>query len=278
MSNSRLKICSVQAEFSPVKMQHNFRSLKTLIDRASDGFEPDLVVIPENFVMIGPVHGRKFDAAAALEFLQETAAEFEIILVGGSFHHLDQNNGRYLNSCYIIDSSGNIAGEYHKRKLFDREIHHRVTPGDQNTIIDIGGWKIGILICADLWYPELCREMEGEIDVLAVPAQSIVRSPDYQEYGRKLWHSLALTRSQENSIVVAVSDHSASMNTPFACGGASICDPSASMSENTIESIQLTIDDGSAGFIKTIVDRESLDQFRKYRRQRGLLPDEKVQS
>ncbi|MBC8277815.1 MAG: carbon-nitrogen hydrolase family protein [FCB group bacterium] len=277
LKNNNLNICTIQAGFARGRLQDNFNTLRALISQASAEQKPDLIILPENFVMTGSGPKRTTDPRPYLEFLTDLAAENNAFLIGGSFHRLDKPSGHTYNSCFIFDRSGKIIGEYRKRKLFDREIHDGVTPGEKITVFDLDGWKIGVLICADLWYPELCRELAGQIDILGVPAQSVVRNPAYQAYGRKLWHALALTRSQENSLVVAVADHAVGENTPLACGGASLCDPSASLSENTINLIQIYLENGASGFINAAVDKNSLDTFRKYRQQRGLLPNDKVE-
>ena len=273
-----LNICALQARFSRGRLQDNFETLRALISQASAGQKPDLILLPENFVMTGSGPKRISDYRPYLEFLGNLAAENHAFIIGGSFHRLDEVSGNTFNSCFIFDRSGKTAGEYRKRRLFDRELHHGVTPGENITIFDLDGWKIGVLICADLWYPELCRELVGQIDILGVPAQSVVRKAAYQTYGRKLWHALALTRSQENSIIVAVADHAAGSRTPFACGGASISDPTAALSENTINSIQIILDDGAPGFLNTSVNKKSLAAFRKYRQKSGLLPVYKVKN
>ena len=79
-------------------------------------------------------------------------------------------------------------------------------------------------------------------------------------------------RSQENSTIVMAADHPALNRFPYAGGGSSICDPSAAGEESGIENIQLTIEEGKTGFILAEVDKARLEEFRKYRRQRGLLP------
>jgi len=275
--NNNLNICALQAGFARGRLQDNFKSLRALISQASDVAKPDLILLPENFVMTGSGPKRISDPRPYLEFLGDLAAENHALIIGGSFHRLDEESGKTYNSCFIFDRSGNNIGEYRKRRLYYREIHHGVTPGEKMTVVDLDGWKIGVLICADLWYPELCRELIGQIDILGVPAQSVVRNAAYQTYGRKLWHALALIRSQENSIIVAVADHAAGGNAPLACGGASICDPTAALSENTINSIQINLNDGASGFLNTTLNRNSLNTFRKYRQQRGLLPNDKVE-
>ena len=231
----------------------------------------DLAVLPENF----PLWGDKFGADGYFEtvykFLSGLARKFRMYLIGGSFHMKDSGSGVLLNRCYILDRNGENIGTYRKRKLFDREFKHNIQPGTKPTIVDIEGWKVSVQICADLWYPELSRMVQGDCDILAVPAQSVVRNTEFQGYGRALWHNLAMTRSQENSMITIVADHSVSEKAPFCSGSSSICDPSMSMLTSKVNKIQL-INDGSPGYLTMDLDKERLLQFREYRKQRGMLP------
>lgn len=209
---------------------------------------------------------------SALSFLAELAKKFHINLVGGSFHRWESETNVHCNICYIFNREGDVIGSYRKRKPFDREIKYGVAAGDAPGIFDIEGFQVGILICADLWYPELCRELIDSVDILCVPAESVVRERKYRDYGRGLWHALALTRSQENSIMTVVADHSVSDNTPFTSGGASITDPSRSIDTPGLELIHQTVPEGAPGYLTAEYDRRRMRLFRRYRRQRGLLP------
>jgi len=269
MNNFRL--CVLQPEIYPGRTDENLAAIGKLAGEAASDGRIDLMLLPENFVFWSPNPKRKNDAQPIIAFLQNLSCKYRCNLVGGSFH-LQHPSGRYLNTCYVFNRKGNIKGEYYKRKLFHREIEQGVDHGDKSTIVELDEWKIGVLICADLWYPELCRELLNQADIIAVPAQSVVRSPLYQAYGRQVWHALTMTRSQENSTIVMAADHPALNRFPYAGGGSSICDPSAAADENAIEFIQLTIDSGKAGYITAQVDKSKLQEFRRYRRLRGLLP------
>ena len=159
---------------------------------------------------------------------------------------------------------------YNKRQLFGFERRKGVQPGQRSLVVDLEGVRCAILICADLWHPELVREVAQNADLLCVPAQTTVRPESQPAYAHLLWHSLAMTRAQENVLAVAVSDQAANSLAPYRCGGvSSITDPSAQPDQSAI---QHRIDDGNEGYLCAQIDLERLDQFRSYRRQNGLLP------
>jgi len=83
-----------------------------------------------------------------------------------------------------------------------------------------------------------------------------------------------MTRAQENVIAVAVSDHAATAEAPFRCGGvASITDPSA---QPDMAAIQQVIEEGAPGYAVIEVDLQRLARFRAYRRAAGLLPPVRI--
>jgi len=265
------RVCVLQPEIFPGRTEENLAAIDKLAGEAAENGGLDLLLLPENFVLWGPNRKRQNNPEVIIEFLRDLARKYRCNLIGGSFHH-HHKSGKYLNTCYIFNREGNLLGEYYKRELFHREIEQGVDRGDRSTVVEIEGWRIGVLICADLWYPELCRELLDKTDIIAVPVQSVVRNAAYQVYGRRVWHALAMTRSQENSIIVMAADHPALNRFPYAGGGSSICDPSAAGEESGMANIQLILDEGKAGAITAEVDKTKLEEFRRYRRSRGLLP------
>ncbi len=271
MIRDQINITVIQPAIKVGDLEGNFSAIRRLLDAAVQASQLDLVILPENFMLWGPRQGKEQDPQPVLDFLRSIAVEYGIYLVGGSLHRRHPD-GRILNTCYIYERSGEILGEYHKRQLFYRELNMGIARGSKDLVVDIEGWKVGILICADLWYPELCRNLMDNAHIIAVPAQSVVRNKTYQAYACQLWRALALTRSQENGMVVAIADHPEGEMFPYAGGGSSICDPSAGSIEEEIGNIQLVIQDGMPGFLTATMDKRRLEQFREYRRERGLLP------
>jgi len=267
-----MRVCTLQPEINPGKRDENLKTIRKLLESASRAKPFDLAVLPENFPYWGSKFGRGEDFQLVLDFLSRTAEDLSINLIGGSFHHQDPDSGMYHNSCHIFNRKGGHSGVYHKRKLFDREVKFGVIPGTKPVVVNIEGWRVAVQICADLWYPELAREVHGQFDMLIVPAQSVVRNGDYQGYGRNLWHNLAMTRAQENAVVTVVSDHPALPRKPLCSGGFSICDPSMSMLTSDLTEIQLLFDDGAPGFLTQELNLERLREFQKYRTERGMLP------
>ena len=78
-------------------------------------------------------------------------------VVLGSTHKLTEPNKPH-NSLYLIDPSGKIVNRYDKRFGTPGDLR-RLAPGDRFVNFTINGVKCSLLICFDLRFPELYREL-----------------------------------------------------------------------------------------------------------------------
>jgi predicted amidohydrolase len=63
------------------------------------------------------------------------------------------------NSLMLIDDKGEAAGRYDKRFCTPADIKH-YRPGEHFTVFELNGIKCALLICYDLRFPELYRELK----------------------------------------------------------------------------------------------------------------------
>ncbi len=265
----------------------NMHLIRQEVERIANGARTDLVVLPEAFLgMPAELDPNNEHVPQARQFIGTLARAIGTHLVGGTLEHREAD-GKIYNSAFVIDPEGNEIGRYDKRKLFSLEAETR-TPGTSETIVDINGVRVALLICADLWHPELARVYMDRADVLVVPAKSSVPSDRHIDYARRMWTNLALTRGMENGLPVIVSDwaearHSspitqASMPIPqthFTCGAANVVDPSH---RPHADKIQSTLIQGRPGHLTVTIDLDALAKFRDYRRSVGLLPSPETKS
>jgi len=82
------------------------------------------------------------------------------------------DDGIVFNTSYIIDSSGEVAGEYRKIHLFSLHGENRHFGRGKSSLVcatSIG--RLGIMICYDLRFPELARRLALDgAEVLCVSA------------------------------------------------------------------------------------------------------------
>jgi predicted amidohydrolase len=85
------------------------------------------------------------------------AKKLRIWVVLGSTHPLTPPNKPH-NSLYLISPDGRIVDRYDKRFCTSGDLR-RLTPGNRFVYFTINGVKCSLLICFDLRFPELYREL-----------------------------------------------------------------------------------------------------------------------
>ncbi|MCP4248044.1 MAG: carbon-nitrogen hydrolase family protein [bacterium] len=293
-----IRVAALQPQLEPAAAVSNMLAIRRMVVDLTETAPLDVVVLPEAFDGGGPDSpsnskrpGARPETAARPESLTQRAADARSFLgnlaragnvnvIGGSIE-FPEPDGTIRNTCFVVDRRGQEVGQYDKRTLFSREADRR-SPGSAAGVFEIEGFKIGLLICADLWRPELARELVGAVDLLCVPAMTAVPAKSHVKYARALWHSLALTRAMENGLAVAVADwpaerpqqpvpgdRTAARRTFHTCGATTICDPSH---RPDLTQIQTTIPPDRPGAARTDLDLHALTRYREYRQSVGLLP------
>ncbi|MBN1787243.1 MAG: carbon-nitrogen hydrolase family protein [Sedimentisphaerales bacterium] len=85
------------------------------------------------------------------------AGELQLWVVLGSMHRLTEPNKPH-NSLYLINPAGQIEDRYDKRFCTERDLNY-YTPGNRFVTFEINSVKCALLICFDLRFPEIYREL-----------------------------------------------------------------------------------------------------------------------
>ncbi|NGP76486.1 carbon-nitrogen hydrolase family protein [Balneolaceae bacterium YR4-1] len=174
------------------------------------GKEATLVALPENFAFLGKLDARLEESekisVQAEKFLADTAREFGIYLLGGSYPVLSAS-GKVFNRSTLISPDGSTLASYDKIHLFDVDLEggesyresDYVQPGENEPVTykseDLG--IIGLSVCYDLRFPELYRVLsKNGAELLAVPS-AFTRTT-----GKDHWHPLLRSRAIENTCYV----------------------------------------------------------------------------
>lgn len=274
MTNTPLTVCSIQPAICWQEPERTFDAIAGLLEQAVATAALDLAVLPEHFNAVPAPDGDNAPWQAAQAFAADLARRHRLTLVAGSVERWDDVAQAIVNTSVVYGRDGCELGRYDKRRLFGFEKRRNVQPGSASLVLEVEGTRLAVLICSDLWHPELARHLAVDATLLCVPAQTTIRAESEPAYARMLWHTLAMTRAQENVLAVVVSDQAVSSRAPFRCGGvSSITDPSA---EPALNDIQQVLADGGEGFLVAQLDSERLARFRSYRQENGLLPAQAV--
>jgi predicted amidohydrolase len=124
------------------------------------GLKSDFLVLPEYLFADASVRdhaGGLEKSRAALEWMTKLSDSYKGIIIGGSV--LLQEDGKLYNACPVICGS-QVVDYYRKRHLTEPE-KKIFAPGSEPGVFILGGFRFGVLICADLLHPSSLDELAG---------------------------------------------------------------------------------------------------------------------
>lgn len=123
----------------------------------------DIIVLPEVWTVgwvpkIFQDSAEEIETGETIRFLSDLAKEFNSWIIGGSF--ITKENGKFYNTCPVINRSGNLVTTYSKNHLFSYygcDEGKYLDVGDSPVMVNIEGIKVGLTICYDIRFPEIYR-------------------------------------------------------------------------------------------------------------------------
>ena len=192
---------------STLAVARNLETAERLVRAAAaDGAE--LVVLPEKWTALGdpeavrelaePLDGPSLSAAS------RWARELGIHLVAGSIAERIAGSGRLANTSVTFGPDGEALATYRKVHMFDVDVggvFYRESatedPGSELAIAPLGEIELGVAICYDVRFPELCR-------ALAIRGARVIALPSAftRPTGEAHWETLVRARAIENQVFV----------------------------------------------------------------------------
>ena len=163
MTVGKLKIATCQFAVSK-SIQRNARNICNYMRRAKKA-KAHLVHFSE--CALSGYAGSELDTLERLDgdlLRRETrkimalAARLKLWVVLGSTHQLTPPNKPH-NSLYLINPRGRLADRYDKRFCTERDLLH-YSPGSRFVTFKVNQVKCALLICFDLRFPELYRQLK----------------------------------------------------------------------------------------------------------------------
>lgn len=115
------------------------------------GVLPELFCFQPGEVAADPQAAAQF-SAAALEQIQAAAEQARLYV---AVNLVEEEDGAYFNTTWLVDSSGNLCASYRKTHLDASETW--ATPGSDLTVAHTGIGRIGFMTGGEVWYPETAR-------------------------------------------------------------------------------------------------------------------------
>ncbi len=204
----------------------NIDTMKRLVRQAAEQ-GADWVLLPEYWPLMGckdtdklafaePLVGSNFSETCHTGFsetrcarfqttLSETAAEYSVVLFGGTIPLQSPDVGKVMNTMLVYDRDGRQIGLYHKMHLFgfsglgERYAEaDTISAGGDVPKLAADGVPLAAGVCYDLRFPEFFRAQQP-FDVLLLPAAFTYTT------GKAHWELLLRARAVENQCYVIAS-------------------------------------------------------------------------
>jgi deaminated glutathione amidase len=197
-SDTELRVAVVQVA-SGLDPASNRERLGELVPSDSD-----LAVLPEAFARDFGAQGSDVSPFAEpldgpfARRVEQVARDRDTTVVAGMFER-SADRGRPSNTLVV---RGGAAAEYRKIHLYDsfgyRESDALTAGPLEPVTVDVAGFRLGLMTCYDLRFPELARALVDEgAEVLVVPA-AWVAGPRKVDH----WRTLVRARAIENTVYV----------------------------------------------------------------------------
>ena len=200
------KVAAVQMASGP-SIHANLLEAQRLVAKAVDS-GAGLVVLPENFALMGDAEQDKVEAREAegsgpiQDFLATEAQRQKVWLVGGTLPMECGDPGRVRAACLVYDDAGNRVARYDKMHRFDvclqdcKETYNEsetIEAGSVPVVLDTPFGRLGLAVCYDLRFPELFRTLliKG-MEICAIPSAFTAVT------GKAHWEILVRARAIEN--------------------------------------------------------------------------------
>ncbi|MGH8547573.1 MAG: carbon-nitrogen hydrolase family protein, partial [Methylococcales bacterium] len=200
------KCAAIQMASSP-NLEANLIEAERLI-RAASGAGAELLVLPENFALMGMTefdkldHGEIDGEGVIQKFLAEMALRYAVWIVGGTIPIKSSVPRKVRASCLVFDDEGTRVARYDKIHLFDVNVpgtderyreSDTIEAGTRPLVLDTPFGRLGLAVCYDLRFPELFRKMlSGGVELIAIPSAFTAKT------GLAHWEILVRARAVEN--------------------------------------------------------------------------------
>jgi len=207
----------------PGNPEKNREKVKEWIAAVCKRENPDTVVLPEMWTTGYTLPELKdiadCNGAPTTNFLQNLAKQYKINIIGGSFANI--KGGDVYNSAIAINRKGEILYQYDKVHLVPMLNEHLyLKAGTTNHTFELEGIKAGLIICYDLRFPELSRQLAVEgAEILFIVAE-------WPEARKSHWKYLQIARAIENQLYVVSTNCVGQYSGVDYCGHSMMIDPS----------------------------------------------------
>jgi omega-amidase len=193
----RVSLVHMQISESP---EENLETAEKMLYRAAD-LGSKFVCLPEYFTFPASLEDSKHIEkladevyGSAVSLLRRVSREVDAYIVGGTV--FEKFRGRYYNTCLFL-RHGKILGKFRKMHLTEWEKNVGLNVGTTFRVFETEFCKVGLLICADVFYPRTVRRLASlGAEAIFLPV-SASRTHPYVK-----GHPLTIKRAEENRVFI----------------------------------------------------------------------------
>jgi len=269
MPEGTLRMAIYQGAFSFGKKDKNLKTIKSFAGHAADA-KINLVIFPElsltgytNFSKAQLVSIAEFSDGPSIQEVKATAKQHGVNLIYG-YIEKEKSSDKHFSTTAVISQHGEVLVQYRKTHLTHFETFI-FTPGAEIAdVFEINGVKVGLLVCFDIFYPEVSRVLAVKgAQVLAIPAAN-GNEPELFFASTKM----VPTRAVENGVFVAYVNYAQTGGVVDFCGMSRIVDPDGAtlaMARGYPPNLGIKIDNSMVEFLVAKAD-PSKYPFNEHRR------------
>jgi predicted amidohydrolase len=201
---SQLRLALWQCTPLPLNTKSNLRRLDSAAGEAAQN-GADILVCPEMFISGYNIGASNVQALAQTadgayaHAVADIAKRHAIAIVYG---YPERSGSDVFNAAQCIAADGTRLLNYRKTHLFGELDRSQFSAARmQDALLEFNGWKIGLLICYDVEFPENVRRLAlAGADVVLVPTANM---PDYDFVAT----SMVPVRAYENQVFIAYANY-----------------------------------------------------------------------
>lgn len=246
-----MRIALFQGVAQPLDPQGNLQRLQHQAERAAQA-GAQLLVCPEMFLSgynIGHAAVQRLAQRAEGEWATTVAQFCQSLRIAIVYGYPERGaDGAYYNSVQLIDSAGQRLCNYRKTHLFGELDRGMFSPGANHCpVVELQGWKLGLLICYDIEFPENARRLAlAGAELILVPTANMAPY-DF------ICQITVRARAQENQCYLVYANYCGREGDIEYCGQSSIVAPDGSV---------LTMAGDEPGQLLADIQREQVTQGR----------------
>src|SRR5260370_21957442 len=188
MAKKVIRAVAVQVTPIETSVEETILDAVKLAKKAAEK-EADIICLPEHWlpekVIPAPM--------SPLPGLESLAEEYGVAVIGGAFY--ENIKGQMRLSSPVIRDDGEIIGRQFKVHLFRFERKH-ANPGSSYPVFQLKGYKIGILVCYHVDFPEPSRIYARDgVELILCPSRIV-------KPGITPWQQYVTVRCLENRMPI----------------------------------------------------------------------------